>query len=309
MSDDGLTFWKGHALGNDYIVLAGATPPSPDAVRGLCDRHRGVGADGVLVGDTTRDPIALRILNPDGGEAEKSGNGLRIFAAWLHHRGLAPGDPFRIALPGEVVEMAVEAGREDGRLLVRVDMGTATFSARDVHFTGAAPADDSGERVLDLGGEGAKGGEGGEGVRVHLVSMGNPHCVVFHDPAGEPPTREALARLGPTIQGHPAFARGVNVQLARVTGPAEIEALIWERGAGETLASGSSACAVAAAAVRSGRVEARSLRVRMPGGSLDVRIDDAWRVRLTGPAQIVYEGRVAAGVLRGWERGGRGSPG
>jgi diaminopimelate epimerase len=290
MTSADLRFWKGHALGNDYIVLDGAAP-SPAAVRGLCDRHRGVGSDGVLAGDTASDPVALRIFNPDGSEAEKSGNGLRIFAAWLHHRGLVGAGPFRVALPGETVAMEVEGGSPDGTRLVRVDMGVASFRARDVHYAGADP----GAEVM---GEPLDTGDGTVGI--HLVSIGNPHCVVFRDEPDRPLRREEMARLGPAIQALPVFARGINVQLARVASPDTLEALVWERGAGETLASGSSACAVAAAALRSGRVAGGTLRVRMPGGILDVRIDDDWRVRLTGPAQIVYEGRVPAAVLAGW---------
>jgi diaminopimelate epimerase len=288
---DGRGFWKGHALGNDYIVLPGAAP-SPALVRGLCDRHRGVGADGVLAADTARQPVAFRIFNPDGGEAEKSGNGLRIFAAWLHHRGLVGTAPFQVALRGETVEMEVGAVTPDGTRSVRVDMGEASFTAQDVHYTGADPASEVMGHGLDVG---------GDRVGIHLVSMGNPHCVVFRDDPARPLAREDLARLGPAIQALPAFGQGINVQLARVAAPDTLEALIWERGAGETLASGSSACAVAAAALRSGRVESGTLRVRMPGGVLAVRIADDWRVRLTGPAQIVFEGRIPAGVLAGWE--------
>jgi diaminopimelate epimerase len=295
MSDDRGRFWKGHALGNDYIVLATGEAPGAGVVRGLCDRHRGVGADGVLVAGTAADPVTLRIFNPDGGEAEKSGNGLRIFAAWLHHRGLVGAERFRVALRAETVEMEVEGASADGTRVVRVDMGAASFQAGDVHYTGAEPTAEVMGDALDVA---------SETVRIHLVSMGNPHCVVFVDEPGRPLERERLARVGPALQSLPAFAQGINVQLARVVTPDTIEALVWERGAGETLASGSSACAVAAAAVRSGRLEGRRLRVRMPGGGLDVRIDDGWRVRLTGAAQIVYEGQVPAGVLSAWREGG-----
>jgi diaminopimelate epimerase len=288
-SDDRGRFWKGHALGNDYIVIEGGAPPSEEALRRLCDRHRGVGADGVLLGDTGRDPVALRIFNPDGGEAEKSGNGLRIFAAWLHHRGLVTTGAFRVALPGETVEMAIQGVAPDGTCSVRVDMGTASFRAADVHFDpgeGGDPVDP----VAEVPGVTLRVGDAT--VPVHLVSMGNPHCVVFAGESQPPFVREDLLRLGPAIQAHPGFRRGVNVQLARLSAPGTLDALVWERGAGETLASGSSACAVAAAAVRSGRAEPGTLRVRMPGGELEVHVGADWRVRLTGPAQIVYEGRV-----------------
>jgi diaminopimelate epimerase len=283
-----LRFWKGQALGNDYLVVDAPEPLAGAVVRALCDRHRGVGSDGLLLGDTRADPVALRIFNPDGTEAEKSGNGLRIFAAWLHARGLVGGEPFRVALPGEAIEMQVEGEASTGTRTVRVDMGTASFRAADVHFTDAEPDQEVMGMALEVA---------GDRVPVHLVSMGNPHCVVFHE-ALDP---DELRRLAPLIQSLPAFRRGINVQLARVAGPGDLEALIWERGAGETMASGSSACAVAAAALRSGRVSGDRFQVAMPGGAVDVQIDSAWRVRLTGAAQIVFEGEVPAAVMAGWE--------
>jgi diaminopimelate epimerase len=304
-----LRFWKGQALGNDYIVLRrGDGPaaawaadggadgaPAAGVVRALCDRHRGVGGDGVLLGDLAREPVALRIFNPDGTEAEKSGNGLRIFGAWLHHLGLAGDGPFRVSLPGETVEMEVETASPSGERMVRVDMGAATFRAGDVHYSGA----EASSEVLD-----ARLAVGDEAVSVSLVSVGNPHCVVFVDDPVAGPDRDHLARLGPAIQALPTFEEGVNVQLARVVDPRTVAALVWERGAGETLASGSSACAVVAAAVRTGRMPAGRIAVRMPGGTLRVVIDDAWRLRLTGAAQIVHEGAVPAGVVAAWRGAG-----
>lgn len=285
-----LRFWKGQALGNDYIVVNAPAPLAGSVVRELCDRHRGVGSDGLLLGNTGAEPVTLRIFNPDGTEAEKSGNGLRIFAAWLHELGIVAEAPFRVALPGESVEMQVEGAGPHGVRTVRVDMGTASFGAGDVDYADAGPDREVMGEPLDVA---------GDTVAVHLVSMGNPHCVVFADPLDH----DRFRRVAPRIQSHPSFRRGVNVQFARVTGPAELEALIWERGAGETLASGSSACAVTAAALRSGRVSGERFRVAMRGGDVDVRIDHAWRVRLTGAAQLVFEGEIPAAVMRAWSAG------
>lgn len=281
-------FWKGHALGNDYIILdrTGADPPQPALVRALCDRHRGVGGDGVLVADRSSAPIRLRIFNPDGSEAEKSGNGLRIFGAWLHGQGLVETEvPFEVALPAETVEMRVESeggtrGPMGGTpLVLRVAMGRASFRAGAIPFTAVDPDSAVQGRALDLD---------GETVQVHLVSLGNPHCVIFVDDLDAAPFR----RQAPRVQAHPAFERGVNVQFARSPAPGVLEAYIWERGAGETLASGSSACAVAAAARRAGIVTGDRFEVRMPGGSVRVEIDAEWRVRLTGEAGIVFEGET-----------------
>ncbi|HUG42591.1 MAG TPA: diaminopimelate epimerase [Longimicrobiales bacterium] len=299
-----MRFWKGHALGNDYLVVDGADGGTPSAamVRALCDRHRGVGGDGVLVAGAGGDgpgsapggagaAASLRIFNPDGSEAEKSGNGLRIFGAWLHLTGRAGPEPFRVRLSGETVEMAVEGPGAPGFVLIRVDMGRASFRAGDVGFT-AAGADD------EVMGRPLKPAGGAEEVAVHLVSMGNPHCVLFRDVV----ERSDLLRLGPLVQAEPAFSAGINVQLARVLGPGRLEAMIWERGAGETLASGSSACAVVAAARRSGRAEGDAFVVAMPGGEVEVELSPGYDVRLRGEAGIVFEGRVRDEVLRGWSR-------
>jgi diaminopimelate epimerase len=170
---------------------------------------------------------------------------------------------------------------------VVVPMGPASFRSGDVHYSDAdADAEVMGHRVA----------VDGEDVQVHLVSLGNPHCVVFVDELDP----ASFRRLAPRLQALPAFERGVNVQFARVVGPDAVEAMVWERGAGETLASGSSACAVAAAGRRTGALHGSTIRVEMPGGGLDVDVADDWRVHLSGPAQIVYEGRVPSGVLQAW---------
>lgn len=274
-------FWKGHALGNDYIVVegTGGAPPTAGFVRWMCDRHRGIGGDGVLVADLAADPIGLRIFNPDGSEAEKSGNGLRIFGAWLDRIGRAADGPFTVALPGETVEMRVVTRETDGSLTLTVDMGTASFLAGDVALSGLEPGAEVMGEPLEVD---------GERLEIHTVSLGNPHCVVFVDELD----MGRFRRLAPAIQADPRFRQGVNVQFARVVGPETLEARIWERGAGETLASGSSACAVAAAARRAGRVEGGAIEVRMPGGAVEVEVDRDYRVRLTGPAIMVFRGEI-----------------
>lgn len=283
----GLRFSKGHGLGNDYLVIERSALPWPlsDArVRWLCDRHRGIGSDGILVVDTGQRPFELRIRNPDGSEAEKSGNGLRILAAWLHSRGLVrTGETFEVALVKDTVRMSVEAEADNGVLDVIVDIGRASFRAEDVGFTEA-----TGE-VLDY----ALGLSASSAARINTVSLGNPHCVVFVDTLN----RDDFLLRAPRLCTHPAFAHGINVQFARIAAPHRIEAWIWERGAGETLASGSSACAVACAAVRRGLVGPVTLEVVMIGGTASVSVSPSFDVRLRGPAQIVLHGEVAHGGM------------
>jgi diaminopimelate epimerase len=283
---------KGVALGNDYLVVEAAAVPwplTPARCAALCDRHTGLGSDGILVAATEGGEFTLRILNPDGSEAEKSGNGLRIFAAWLHGRGqVREGDWFTVRLIKDRVRARVEGVREDGALDVRVEMGRASFRAEDVGCTAFA-----GEvigRPLLLA-------DGREAV-IHTVSVSNPHCVVFVDRLER---ADFLARA-PQLCTHAVFARGTNVQFARVAGAQTLEVWIWERGAGETLASGSSACAAAAAAVRKGLLAPGKIDVHMQGGSADIEVSDAFAIRLRGPAGMIYRAEIEPRQLEAWGR-------
>ncbi len=285
MNPSALEFYKAHALGNDYLAVEQAAWPhlSPAAVRLLCDRRRGVGSDGVLLRVHAGAGFRVRIFNPDGSEAEKSGNGLRIFAAYLLARGeIAVAETVAVGTAGGTVELRVVARGEDGILDICARMGVASFASADVGMEGAD------REVLDEPLQLADG----ERLPIHAVSVGNPHCVIFRtrlDPA-------ELRVLGPALSSHPAFAGGVNVQLARVAGPGAVEALVWERGAGATSASGSSACAVAAAAVRAGLLDPGEVEVRMPGGTLRVSVAADWGLLLRGPVEEVCRGEVSAAL-------------
>jgi len=284
-----LPFAKGQALGNDYLVLAAADLPwtlTPERVRVLCDRHHGVGSDGVLLAILGDDRFQLRIYNPDGSEAEKSGNGLRIFAAYLHDRGLVGEEPFQVELPGDTVTMQILREEGEGAVLVRAAMGVPSFQAEAIGFLAAKGV--VSEVELDLG--------DGLSATVHPVSMGNPHCVVRVDDL----VRDDFLRRAPRLSTHSAFRAGTNVQFARVTGPGSLQAWIYERGAGETLASGSSACAVAAVAHRNGWISESEVVIEMPGGNAVVSLDDDGMVRLEGPAQIVYHGVIRSEVAASW---------
>ncbi|HSJ11008.1 MAG TPA: diaminopimelate epimerase, partial [Longimicrobiales bacterium] len=274
-----MRFSKGQALGNDYHVVDAADHPggldTPLAIL-LCDRHRGAGSDGVLYADLAATPFHLRIINPDGTEAEKSGNGLRIFGAYLYHHGRVPrGEWFDVRLAKDTVSMRVEEELDAGAVLIRARMGGADFHGAAVGFTPEAGEVFGYELELPRGGSAA----------VNTVSLGNPHCVVFVDDL----ERADFVERAPQLCTHSAFSAGTNVQFARVIGPAELEAWIWERGAGETMASGSSACAVAAAAVRRGFVQPGQFIVQMEGGSVEITVGPDYQVELLGPAQMVYE--------------------
>jgi diaminopimelate epimerase len=281
-------FFKAHGLGNDYLAVdldALPFPLAPPAIRLLCDRHRGLGSDGILAAvpsDTAA--FGVRIFNPDGSEAEKSGNGLRIFAAYLHATGRAePRRRFTVETPGGVVEMEILEHDAVRGWSVEVEMGRASFRSADVGLAG--PDRDCTYEALTL--------PSGERLDGTAVSLGNPHCVLFQGELEE----ERFRRVAPQVCGHAAFARGTNVQFARPESSGAVTAWVWERGAGETLASGSSACAVAAAAVRRGLVSTRQVEVRMPGGTLQVEVRDDWSLRLRGPVEDVCWAELAPGML------------
>jgi diaminopimelate epimerase len=275
-----IPFVKGHGLGNDYLVLAErdlAHPLSPKAIERICDRNWGVGSDGILLlVPTDKADFGLRIFNPDGSEAEKSGNGLRIFAKYLRDHGHTMAETFRVDTRGGIVECHchVTAGRVTA---VTVEMGRATFRAPDIPMSG--PDAEAVNVPLEVD---------GEALRVTAVSVGNPHCIVFTDRLDPAEAR----RLGPRIERHPAFPNRTNVQFARVYDRGTVDILIWERGAGYTLASGSSSCGVACAAVRNGLTD-RRVAVRMPGGTLAIEIRDDWSIRLEGPVEEVCTGMLS----------------
>jgi len=274
-----IPFAKGHGLGNDYIVMEAAHLPAaltaPQITR-ICDRNWGVGSDGILLLVPAWDgaDFGLRIFNPDGSEAEKSGNGLRIFAKYLHDHGHAKHEVFTVATKGGRVECRCHV--VDGRMnLVTVEMGRCTFVAPEIPMNG--PEREVVRVPLQVD---------GETLLITAVSVGNPHCVIFTDQLDEVLVR----RLGPLVENHPAFPNRINVQWARVASRSMVDILIWERGAGWTLASGSSSSAVACAAVKNGLCDQGLVTVRMPGGELRIDVRPDWSIRLQGAVEEVYTG-------------------
>ena len=281
----GAAFFKGHGLGNDYLVFESGNEWTLgiDAIVAVCDRWRGPGSDGiVLLEGRGGEPFSLRMFNPDGSEFERSGNGLRILAAYLAGEGLVGDDPFEVSVGGDVIRLHVLGRHQGGQYDISVEMGRAVLGVGAVDFD--AGALDS-EGRIDLG----KAGK----PTLHLVSVGNPHAVVFPE-VWRP---EAMAEIGPLIATHSAFDAGTNVQLARVLGEGLVEAVIWERGVGPTSASGTSACAVATATVESGRAKPGVFEVRMEGGSVEVTVSPELELTLRGPVQEVYKGSLTRGFI------------
>jgi diaminopimelate epimerase len=271
-------FTKYQALGNDYLVVDpadGGRELGPFQIQRICDRHYGVGSDGILLGplETPEADFGLRLFNPDGGEFEKSGNGLRIFARYLWDQGRVEGEPFTIMTPGGRVTARVHAGAR----VVSVDMGQVSFDSLKIPVAGL-PREvlDEVLHVRD------------QAFRYCAVTIGNPHCVILDRQV----TPEEAQLWGPNIERDPRFPNRTNVQFMRVLDRSHIQIEIWERGAGYTLASGSSSCAAAAVAHKLGRCDAE-ITVKMPGGSMDVVINPDWSVRLTGAVTRVCEGLIS----------------
>ncbi|MBI4561305.1 MAG: diaminopimelate epimerase [Candidatus Rokubacteria bacterium] len=286
-----IPFVKGHGLGNDYLVLDGKDldfPLTPLAVQRLCHRNWGIGSDGILLlVESPNADFGLRIFNPDGSEAEKSGNGLRIFAKYLFEHGRARGPRFSVETVGGVVECQchLAGGRVSS---VTVEMGRVTFRAPDIPMNGP-------DREV----VGVPLQVNDQLIKVSALSVGNPHCVVFTDRLDA----DEVRRLGPQIERHPAFPKRTNVQFAKVESPDRVAILIWERGAGFTLASGSSACAVASAAVRNGLCEHGQVTVVMPGGELIVDVRADWSLCLQGPAEEVCTGTLSSDLVSALKAG------
>ncbi len=278
---------KSHGLGNDYIVLNKSDigfELTPEAIRNICDVHFGIGSDGILLKVPSFNAnFGLRILNPDGSEAEKSGNGLRIFAKYLYDYQFAKSRRFTIETMGGLVQAEIIQEKNGKAKAVKVDMGKAVFASDDI------PVNCEREECID--------------ETLHLeykdyliscVSVGNPHCVILTDNLDE----KEVKTFGPQIENNPLFPKRINVQYAKVVSPSEVEVMIWERGAGWTLASGSSSCAVAAILVKKGLVN-RHITVKMPGGDLKIETDESWNMRMTGEVSEIASGNLSREFLAG----------
>ena len=278
-----LRFTKMQGAGNDFVMLDGvrqALALSPAQVRWLADRHFGIGADQVLLVEAPSEPgvdFRYRIFNADGDEVEHCGNGARCFVRFVRDQGLSARDTIRVQTLSGVLELSLGV---DGR--VSVDMGAPRFDPARVPFdpAGLHPRETGTDLLwpIELGGE----------VRwVSALSMGNPHAVLRVDDLERAP----VTTEGPQIEHHRRFERRVNVGFMQVTGPQSIALRVWERGAGETLACGTGACAAAVSAIRQ-QIVSSPVQVRMRGGEVTIAWQPGQSVHMTGPAETVFEGEI-----------------
>jgi diaminopimelate epimerase len=288
-----MRFAKYHGLGNDFLVVdlrtakpeVAAQVQDPATVIALCDRQFGVGGDGVLaiLPTTTGDDARMRVLNSDGSEAEMCGNGLRCVVQWLHdHGGVAK------------AEMAIDTGA--GRLVcelldrnVTVSMGAPRLLRGEIPMVGPL-----GERCIDqpidIPAQPTRS--------ITCVSMGNPHAITFVSSADE--ARHLATTVGPAVERHAYFPQRTNAEFAFVKSRTEIDLVVWERGAGLTLACGTGACATVVAAILTGRCdEGVAVKVNLPGGALSIRVmPDLQNVRMVGPAARVYDADIDLAKLQ-----------
>jgi diaminopimelate epimerase len=275
-------FYKYHGLGNDYIVIDPRETKirlDEPTIKLICDRNFGVGSDGILYGPEIKDNyFELRIFNPDGSEAEKSGNGLRIFSRYLWDMGLVKTNPFTIRTIGGDVQSEL---RNNGDM-VKIEMGKVSFIASEIPLNG-----ESGE-VLNR-----NFAIKGRTFRYCAANIGNPHCVVLCDEISP----ELAKEYGPYIETNPMFPNRTNVQFLKIIDKNHIQIEIWERGAGYTLASGSSSTASAAVAFKLGLC-GNSITVKMQGGDLSLEFTNDFRATMIGPVIAVFEGIIKEDFLK-----------
>jgi diaminopimelate epimerase len=274
-----MRFAKAHGLGNDFILVAAADAPALDAASAsewavrLCDRHRGIGGDGVVLHAPTPDGVSFRLINADGLPGEISGNGVRCLAALAAREGWAAASHVVSTVVGpKAVEVTALSG---GRYVVRTDLGKPALGSRDVPVA----LEPAAERVVDQ-----PLVAGGREVVVTATSMGNPHCALFLDQEADD---RLLHELGPLLERHPFFPKRTNVEFVTVRSRSEIRVRFWERGVGYTMASGTGSASAAVASIVTGRADRRVTAV-CDGGRLDIEWPEGGSVRQTGEVEVLY---------------------
>lgn len=278
-------FVKTHGLGNEYIVLDKENISfelTQKAIQRICNVNFGIGSDGILLKvPSAKADFGLQIFNPDGSEAEKSGNGLRIFCKYIYDYGFTKNNEFSVETKGGLVKAKIIETSNNRAKLISVEMGKAHFNAKEI------PTNFETEEVI---GERIQAGD--KEYEVNCVSMGNPHCVVIKEQLDI----DEIKKYGTFIENHSKFPNRTNVQFAKVISRSEAEVLIWERGAGFTLASGSSSCAVASVLKKRNLVDGK-VKIKMLGGELIIEIDNDWNVKMTGEVRQIAEGVLNAELI------------
>jgi diaminopimelate epimerase len=279
------SFVKMHGLGNEYIVLDSTNIDfqlTKKTIMRLCNIHFGIGSDGIVMKvPSANADFGFRVYNPDGSEAEKSGNGLRIFCKYLYDYGFTKKRQFSVETLKDVVFAEIVEEKEGKAMLIKVEMGKAIFTSRDIPVNSDLP-EFIGQKIM----------AGDKEYEVNCVSVGNPHCVVIKDVLDE----KEIRKYGPLLENHPLFPNRINVQFAKVLSDHDAQILIWERGAGFTLASGSSSCAASSVLVKKGLIKG-DLTMHMQGGTLKIEIDKDYNIRMTGEVREIARGVLGSELI------------
>lgn len=285
-----MRFTKMHGLGNDYIYINGLAEDLslydlPELSRILSDRHFAVGGDGIiLILPSEQADFQMRILNSDGSEAEMCGNGVRCFAKYVYEHGLTDKTNLEVETGAGIIKPVLTV--QDGKVQsVRVDMGEPRLTRGQIPMTGdpSAPAQ---QVVIPVA---------GIAYEANCVSMGNPHCIIFVDEI----TDEMVLGHGPLIEVHELFPRKTNVEFVQVLSDSEVRMRVWERGAGETMACGTGACATTTASILGGHC-GREVTVHLLGGDLQIEwSEEDNHIYMTGPATEAFNGEVADEFIAG----------
>ena len=274
-------FVKSHGLGNDYLVFDSdniSFPVNANTVKILCDVHYGIGSDGLLLKVAAKiSDFKVRMFNPDGSEFEKSGNGLRIFSKYLYDYDHADSKSFSIETKGGMVLSEIKTQKNGKATIIRIDMGKAEFSTTKIPVNLNISECIKESLIID-----------DNDFIINCVSLGNPHCVVIKDKLDI----DEIMKFGPLIEKHGLFPNRTNVQFVSTQDRSNAEILIWERGVGFTNASGSSSCAVAAVLKKLDLVD-NSVTIKMPGGTMDIDLDDNYNIKMTGVVQQIADGYLS----------------
>lgn len=274
-------FIKSHGLGNEYVVLdsrAISFNLTVAAIQKICNVHYGIGSDGILLKVPSHiADFGLQIFNPDGSEAEKSGNGLRIFCKYLYDYKFTTYTKFSVETKGGLIQAEIIETKINKARIIKIEMGKAIFSCSKIPVK--FDLDECINESLDIE---------GTTFKINCVSVGNPHCVIIKERLD----KKEIMHFGPLIEKSALFPNRINVQFAKLISRTEAEVLIWERSVGFTNASGSSSCAVACVLKKRG-LSNGNITIKMPGGELKVGVDDNWNIEMTGEVQQIAEGNLS----------------
>ena len=274
-----MDFVKMHGLGNDFVFIEDKTGQDKDytaLARAMCNRHTGIGADGLIViVDSRVADVRMRIINSDGSEAEMCGNGIRCFAKYVYDRGIIEKKRFTVETPAGIMEPEITVGADNKAKLITINMGRPSFNRSEIPMEGADGRVLNEDLCVD-----------GENWKITSLLMGVPHTVTYVDDVDT----VDIEKIGPLFEKHEAFPKHTNINFAQQMDDRTVKVRTWERGAGATLACGTGSCSVAVASFLNGRT-GREVDIQLPLGTLHIEYrEEDGNVYMTGPAAVSFTG-------------------